>query len=76
MRRSVHVTAPLLATAAVAVLSGCHAAPTCPPSSACSDAASETHIGGFGASFNGDTVLWIVAAGAIYVAARIRSGGS
>lgn len=76
MRRSAHVTAPLLASAAVAALSGYHAESVCTVPQACVEQHGETRVAGFGASFADHPVLWwFAAAGAIVIAGRFVSTG-
>lgn len=75
MRRSAHVTAPLLVTAAAAVISGCHEATLRSAPTAAVESHGETRVGGFGASFDPVT-LWVVALGGIAVVVlRSQSGG-
>ena len=75
MRRSAYVFAPVLAATAATVLSGCREERVCQPSVACSEAAAQTRYGGFGESFNGDTVAGILVAAGVVAFARFSGIG-
>lgn len=78
MRRSTHVTAPLLACAAVVMLNGCTQHDACrsaakiAPCSAASQSRSKTIFGGFGSSFaeHSDDIIAFAVAGGVIIAMK------
>ena len=74
MRRSTNVVAPLLTSAAIAVLSGCASASPCAPPQVCSQPSEQTLFGGFGQTFREHPIEWSIAG--VFIWLIVRSSGS